>query len=258
MQGRSVAWFRKTQHTKAWQQTPPTSTQQSDHITLSGVHLRRGQHDVLKGLNLHWHEKKVGLIGNNGSGKSSLIRLLNGLLLPDQGQVEVFGYNTQQQPEVLPSLVGFIFQNPDHQLIFPTVAEELAFGCEQLGDSPHTAREKALNLLSQYSMQDWANRPVSELSEGQKQKVCILAILIMEPKLLVLDEPFSALDLPTRLQLMALLEQSDCHLLLISHDFSVYEQFDRLIWLDAGQIRADGQPADVIEAYRNAVTQERA
>lgn len=231
----------------------PEYPELAEHICLESVTLHRGQNRIFENFSLSWSEQKVGLIGNNGSGKSSLIRLLNGLITPENGSVRLFGYDAVAQREVLPSLVGFIFQNPDHQMIFPTVAEELAFGCEQLGDSADLARQKSLDLLQKYGLEDWADRPVSELSEGQKQRVCILAVLIMEPRLLVLDEPFSALDLPTRSGLLDLLHSTDKHILMISHDMSVYEGFDRLIWIDEGTIKADGKPTDVIDTYRNSI-----
>lgn len=224
-----------------------------DSVCFDDVTLYRGDHTIFETLSLNWSERRVGLIGNNGSGKSSFVRLLNRLVVQEQGQISVFGYDTAKQPEVLPSLIGFIFQNPDHQLIFPTVLEELVFGCTQLGLPSATAEEKARLLLAEHNISDWENRPVSQLSEGQKQLICILSVLIMQPKLIVLDEPFSSLDLPTRHKLISLLFSLDAHILMISHDFSVYEQFDRLIWLDQGKIAADGKPDEVIKQYTASV-----
>ncbi len=108
-------------------------------------------------------------------------------------------------------------------------------------------------LLREQGIESWADRPVTQLSEGQKQRVCILAVLIMKPRLLILDEPFSSLDLPTRRLLLQLIHNSDTHVLLISHDLSVYDEFDRLIWMEKGQIRADGTPDEVISRYIDAV-----
>lgn len=247
-----MSWFSKRNTPFAREaicQVPPRYPESQHCIELTAVTLQRGQQVLFEELNLCWHEQKVGLIGSNGSGKSSLIRLLNGLLLPDQGRVCVFGYDVAEQAAVMPGLVGFIFQNPDHQIIFPTVAEELGFGLEQLGQTAAQARAAALQLLTEQGLADWADQPVSQLSEGQKQRVCILAVLLMKPRLLVLDEPFAALDVRARNQLLQLLQALDTHLLLISHDLSVYADFDRLIWLEQGRIQADGPPQAVIDAY---------
>ncbi|BBB28130.1 biotin transport system ATP-binding protein [Neptunomonas japonica JAMM 1380] len=245
----TVSWFSGKQKTPALTHEAPLYPSLAGNICIEQVDLQRADTPLFQQLSLSWNETRVGLIGNNGSGKSSLVRLLNGLITPEQGRVSVFGYDTVKQAALMPALVGFIFQNPDHQMIFPTVAEELAFGCEQLGQSTQKARASALALLAEQGIESWADRPVTQLSEGQKQRVCILSVLIMKPRLLILDEPFSSLDLPTRRLLLALIHNTDTHVLLISHDFSVYDDFDRLIWVDGGQIKADGLPDEVIRSY---------
>ncbi|MEH0070740.1 ATP-binding cassette domain-containing protein [Pannonibacter sp. Pt2-lr] len=102
------------------------------------VSLKRGDKTVLEGLSLTLSERRIALIGLNGSGKSSFVRLLNGLLLPDSGTLQIYGADTRQARANLPRHVGFVFQNPDHQAIFPTVEEEIAFGLTQLGQSGRT------------------------------------------------------------------------------------------------------------------------
>ena len=248
-----MAWFARKQKNYIPHEEAPLHPEQSEHICIEQVDLQRAGDPFFQKISLRWDEKRVGLIGNNGSGKSTLVRLLNGLMMPEQGRVSVFGYDTVKQAALMPALVGFIFQNPDHQMIFPTVAEELAFGCEQLGQTTQEARASAMALLREQGIESWADRPVTQLSEGQKQRVCILAVLIMKPRLLILDEPFSSLDLPTRRLLLQLIHNSDTHVLLISHDLSVYDEFDRLIWMEKGQIRADGTPDEVISRYIDAV-----
>lgn len=157
-------------------------------------------------------ERRIGLIGDNGSGKSTLLRLVNGLARPTRGRVVTAGLDTVRQRKELPARVGFLFQNPDHQLIFPTVAEEIAFGPSERGLPAAQAHEQALALalLARHGCADWAGRNVNELSGGQKQLVCILALLATEPSILLMDEPFASLDLPTRLLLMLLLADLVC------------------------------------------------
>ena len=221
-------------------------------IAFANVRLSRGNGPLFDQLDLTLDERRIGLIGNNGSGKSSLLRLINGLLLPEAGHVKVLGHDTQEARNVLPDITGFLFQNPDHQIVFPVVAEEIAFGLRERGRTSQQARAEAIALLSAHGHADWADRPVHELSDGQKQLVCILAVTITAPDILLLDEPFSSLDLPTRHDLMQRLHAMPQRLVMASHDLDLLADFDRVIWLETGKIKGDGKPADVIGAYRNA------
>ena len=228
-----------------------TADSSNSGIVLNDVSLVRDGVQVLSGLSLQLPERRVGLIGHNGSGKSSLVRVLNGLLQADSGTVQVHGQNPAAGPEAMASTVGFIFQNPDHQLIFPTVIEELTFGLKNQGRSAREADQRARALLREHRHEDWAERPVHSLSEGQKQLVCIFSVLLLAPDLLILDEPFSALDLPTRYRLLALLHELPQQILMISHELDTLRDFDRVVWLDAGAVRDDGAPASVLAAYQD-------
>lgn len=219
-------------------------------IELQNVTLSRGGRTVLDNLSLAIAERRVGLIGTNGSGKSSLVRLFNGLLATEQGHVRVHGLDAATQAGELPRKVGFIFQNPDHQIIFPTVAEEIAFSLEQAGMSRREAAKEALPALARFRRAHWAERPVHALSEGEKQFLCIIAVLVMKPAVLVLDEPFSSLDLPTRRRLEALIAGLDQQVILVAHELDAFEGYDRVIWLHEGRLRGDGTPDEVIAAYR--------
>ncbi len=242
--------FKKRQTSVDEQLSEPQHPQLSDGIYLQAVSASRGQHCVLRDIDLHFKENKIGLIGDNGSGKSTLARLLNGLVVADKGLISVYGFDAARQAKILPALVGFIFQNPDHQIIFPTVIEELSFGLEQLGHSAPQASQQALSVLTEHKIQDWRDLPVQHLSEGQKQLLCILAVLVMQPRMVVLDEPFSALDLPTRQQMMQVLDKFETQIVMISHDLSVFSGFDRIICLDQGVVVDDGEPAAVIANYQ--------
>ncbi|MGB0670411.1 MAG: energy-coupling factor ABC transporter ATP-binding protein [Rhodospirillales bacterium] len=220
--------------------------QSASSIRLDTVTLDRSGRRVLDALSLDLPERRIGLVGRNGSGKSSLVRLLNGLLEPTAGRVTVHG----QEAGAEASMVGFIFQNADHQLIFPTVAEEVAFSLEMAGRARKQAKAQALAYLESQGIADWADRPVHHLSEGQKQWLCILAVLVGEPKVLVLDEPFSSLDLANRLALLRRIDALDQQVLLISHDLDALNSFDRILWLEEGRLRADGPPAEILPAYR--------
>lgn len=183
-----------------------------------------------------------------------MLRLMNGLLLPTRGRVEVAGLDTVRHRKDLPAKVGFLFQNPDHQLIFPTVGEEVAFGPTERGIPARQARQQAMVLLERHGCAQWADCNVNELSGGQKQLVCILALLATEPSILLMDEPFASLDLPTRLRMSRRITALPQRVVMASHDFELLAEFDRIIWLDAGHIRLDGRPAEVLPAYRAHAT----
>ncbi|MCK1394418.1 energy-coupling factor ABC transporter ATP-binding protein [Bradyrhizobium sp. 1] len=226
----------------------------AEGIVFDEVQFRRADRQVLAVSGLCLAERRIGLIGDNGSGKSTMLRLMNGLLLPTRGRVEVAGLDTVRHRKRLPAKVGFLFQNPDHQLIFPTVGEEVAFGLTERGIPAPQARQQAMALLDRYGCAQWADCNVNELSGGQKQLVCILALLATEPSILLMDEPFASLDLPTRLRLYRRIRALPQLIVMASHDFELLTEFDRIIWLDAGHIRLDGRPAEVLPAYRAQAT----
>jgi len=219
-------------------------------IRIENMAFAREGRSIFASFSLDLREQRIGLIGNNGSGKSTLLRLIHGLLLPDEGSVTTHGLETRAERKTLPKLSGFLFQNPDRQIIFPTVGEELAFTLLQRGVSPAEAETRVLGVLRQYGREDWLKTPVATLSDGQKQLICLLALLIGEPKLLLLDEPFSSLDIPTRLILQEMIAKLPQQVIMTSHHLSLLSGFERIIWLDKGRLRADGSPDEVLPAYR--------
>jgi biotin transport system ATP-binding protein len=219
-------------------------------IAFEAVAIARGGRRLFDGLTLTLGERRVGVIGDNGAGKSTLLRLANGLLLPDAGRVLVGGRDTARHRKELPADVGFVFQNPDHQILFPTVGEEIAFGLIERGLDKISARQSTCRLLAAHGCDGWAERAVHELSEGQKQLVCILSVIAAEPRVLLLDEPFAGLDLPTRLGFTQRLRALPQSIVMASHDLDLLATFDRIVWLEDGRVRADGEPSDVIARYR--------
>ncbi|MGN6283770.1 MAG: energy-coupling factor ABC transporter ATP-binding protein [Afipia sp.] len=230
--------------------SPSDESVAPSNIAFEAVEVRRANRQLLSLPALRLDAGRIGIIGDNGSGKSTMLRLINGLLLPSSGRIVVAGLETARHRKELPAHVGFVFQNPDHQLIFPTVGEEISFGLTERGMPARQARQQALALLEQHGCAAWVDRNVNELSGGQKQLVCILAVLATGPSVLLMDEPFSSLDLPTRLALSRKIMNLPQQIVMASHDFELLTQFDRVIWLEAGLVRKDGLPADVLQAYR--------
>ncbi|WP_432729140.1 energy-coupling factor ABC transporter ATP-binding protein [Variovorax sp. W6] len=239
-------------------QPSPSETVSSHSIRLDAVTLVRGSHQVFEGLTLSLQEKRIGLVGDNGAGKSSLFRLISGLDQPQQGRVVVHGCDTQADRRQLSRHVGLMFQNPDDQIIFPTVAEELAFSLTARGETRQAARQQAHEFLARRGLEAWAGRAVSELSQGQRQQVCLLALQISEPATLLLDEPFASLDLLSQARLAAQLEESDHQILVSTHLLEHVYDFERVLWLEQGKVRADGPGREICEAYAENVRERAA
>ncbi len=212
-------------------------------MELQGIFLTRDSTPVFRNLTLSLTQKRIGLIGANGSGKSSLLRVMKGLLTPDAGTVSG------------PKAIGFVFQNPDHQLLFPTVMEELCFGLIEQGCRAPEARAQALDWLSRYGFEFLAEKATHELSDGQKQTVCILSVLVDGAQTLLFDEPFASLDRAMRSRLMCLIDQLPQQIIMATHDLELLQGFDRVVWLEAGQVRMDSTPSDVVPAYITACDQ---
>lgn len=231
------------------QPSEPVATRAAQ-LSIDNVSLRKGERQIFSDFSLELAEPRVGLIGRNGSGKSLLSRLVAGLIRPDSGTVRVEGVDVAQDRRAAIRTVGILFQNPDHQIIFPTVEEEIAFGLAQQGRSRREARAGAARILARFGRSEWAERPIQTLSQGQRHLVCLLSVAAMEPRLIILDEPFAGLDAPTTQRLtryLAGLEQSVLH---VTHDLAALDGYDRIIWLEAGRVVADGMPGDVLPEYR--------
>ena len=224
-------------------------------IQFENVSLSLNAREVLKGVSLDIQEQRVGVIGRNGSGKTSFARLLCGLLAPSSGRVRVNGNDLLKHRAAALKTVGILFQNPDHQIIFPTVLEELSFGLTQQGQRKAEAMQNATKILQQFDRLDWAERTIATLSQGQRHLVCLLSVLAMAPPLLVLDEPFAGLDLPTKTYLQNLLYGLDQSVLHITHDLQALAEYERVIWLEKGQVAGDGLPKNIIPAFENAMSQ---
>lgn len=229
-------------------------------LELRQVHLRRGTSTVFAGLDLHLSEQRIGLIGHNGAGKTSLLRLLCALDSPQGGQVLSQGQDLHALPngQLRAQRVGMMFQNPDDQIIFPTVQEELALGLQPLGLPRREALARAQDFLAQRGLADWAARAVSSLSQGQRQQLCWLALLLAGPRTLLLDEPYASLDLPGQARLADDIADCSQQVLVSTHLLDHVRDFVRVIWLHQGRVHADGPGREICAAYEAAVARELA
>ena len=193
----------------------------------------------------------VALLGPNGSGKSTLLLHLNGIYpekLSGNGAVRILGEPvTTEKLETIRRQVGLIFQDPDDQLFCPTVAEDVAFGPQQLGLSEAEVSARVEKSLAQAGLADFGHRATHHLSHGEKRRVCLAGVLACEPAILILDEPTSDLDPRGRREFKALLRDIPATKLIATHDLELaVELCPRAIVLDRGEMIADGRTVELL------------
>jgi len=190
------------------------------------------------------------VVGPNGSGKSSLVRLINGLLLPKTGQVSVDGLDTTRDLAAIRRKVGFVFQNPDNQIVFPIVHEDIEFGLKQRESDPKRRVRRAQAALERVGVGHLTERSVHTLSGGERQLVALAAVLATEPDILVFDEPTTQLDLRLRNRFEQHLAGLPQPALVVSHDLVLMQQMDRLLVIDQGRLVFDGAPTETLAWYQ--------
>lgn len=220
------------------------------------------QEYALDGINLEIHRGEfVALIGQNGSGKTTLIKHFNGLLRPTAGEIFVDGQLTDGVPtSQLARLVGYVFQNPDHQVFAETVEEEIAFGPKNLGfDEEHIA-EVTQEVVRDMGLEDYLDEMPFMLGKGQRQRLAVASVLAMEPQILIVDEPTTGQDWRECIRLMDLLKplnEKGHTILVTTHNMNLVSLYARrVIVMLAGKIWMDGttqevfsQPAKLTPAY---------
>lgn len=222
-------------------------------ISIRGLGYAAEGRSILRDLNFTTSAKRIGIVGRNGSGKSTLAKLLSGLIAPSEGTVRLGGVDPETDRAKAIETVGVLFQNPDHQIIFPSVIEELIFGLLQLGAPKPNAIDEARALLKDFGKSHWEEAATHTLSQGQKHLLCLMAVVLMKPKLIILDEPFAGLDLPTKLQLGRYLSKFEGQLLHISHDPADISDYDEVIWIDGGTLKAHGPADETLARYLAAM-----
>ncbi len=205
--------------------------------------------DVLKDINLVLNERRIAVVGSNGSGKSSLVRLMNGLRLPTSGSVIVDGLDTRKSGKDVRRKVGFVFQNPDNQIVLPTVEEDLAFGLKNRKLSADVIEAKIVDILARYDLTSLREQSVYTLSGGQKQLIAIAGVLAMDPEYIVLDEPMTLLDLRNKRRLAAAIDDFRQVAIVVSHHLDFISHFDRVLVVEEGRIAIDDEPSRALAAY---------
>jgi biotin transport system ATP-binding protein len=223
-------------------------------IEAVGVSHRYGERTVLSEVTVRIEEQRVGVVGANGSGKSTFARLLNGLVLPSVGRVTVDGLDTRSQGREVRRRVGFCFTDPDAQIVMPTVAEDVAFGLRRRGIAKADARSRVEKTLVSYGLGGYQDHPAHLLSGGQKQMLALASVLVTEPALLVMDEPTTLLDLRNAQLVARVVAGLPQQVLLVTHHLELLDGFDRVLVFDQGRLVLDDAPAAAVRHYRTLMT----
>ena len=214
-------------------------------VTFEQVYFEKDGSLILKDINICVKNKRTGIIGSNGAGKSSLLKLIKKIEKPSTGKL----YTEHSS--------SLIFQNPDHQILCPTVRDELCFGQMEMGNSKELIEDKLNKILLKYEVEYLLNKTTHELSEGEKQLICILSALMDESDIFLFDEPFSSLDLKNQKKFMEIILNLSQPIIMATHQLDLLEGFDEIIWLENGRVKLIG-PADQTTAkYRKYVLNEK-
>ncbi len=219
-------------------------------IEFCGVHHAYGDRVVLDRIDLTLTEGRVGIVGANGSGKSTLARMINGLVDPTSGTVAIDGLHVAKNRRAVRRKVGFIFTDPDNQIVMPTVGEDVAFTLRRTGISKEQIAARTAAALDRFGLGDLAERPAHLLSGGQKQLLALASVMVGEPAIVVADEPTTLLDYRNARMISEMLTGLDQQVVVVTHHLHLLENFDRVIVIENGRVVADDAPRHALDAYR--------
>lgn len=198
-------------------------------------------------------ERRIAVIGGNGGGKSTLVRLINGLVGASSGRVTVDGLDVAKDTSSVRRRVGFVFTNPTSQLVMPTVAEDVALSLRRTIKDKRARAARTLEILTEFGLDHRADTSVHALSGGQQQLLALAGVLACEPSIVVADEPTTLLDLRNSHAVAERLFALDQQLVLVTHDLELAQRCDRALVVDSGRIVFDGPAPQAVEHYRAGV-----
>jgi len=208
-----------------------------------------GARVAVEPLTLSLTENRLGVIGLNGSGKTTFARMINGLMKPTTGKVLVNGRDTLEEKTALAD-VGFIFQSPQNQIILPIVKDDIAFGLKGRGLSKADIDRKVELVLARFNAEELATRRAHELSGGELQIAALCSVLATGPNILILDEPTNQLDLRNRALVQKTIDGLEENVVVITHDLELIAGFGRVLLFHEGRLAADAPAAEAIDRYR--------
>ncbi|MBA4021088.1 MAG: cobalt ABC transporter ATP-binding protein [Gordonia sp.] len=231
-----------------------TAERSQSGVVFENVGHAFGDRTVVRDVSLTLTERRIGIVGSNGSGKSTLARMVNGLVIPDRGSVWVNGVPTRRRAREVRKMVGFVFTDPDRQIIMPTVAEDVDLSLSRSELSREEREHRVAQTLERFGLHEHADHPAHRLSGGQKQLLALASVLVTDPAVIVADEPTTLLDLRNTSMLRNTFATIDEQLIVVSHDLELLSDFDRVIVIDDGAVHCDGPPGVAIAAYRELMS----
>lgn len=220
------------------------------HIRFDQTELRYGDRVALHPLTLSLSELRIGVIGLNGSGKTSFARLIAGLAKPSSGKVTLDGLDTVTDEKAARAKTGFIFQNPGHQIILPVIRDDVALGPKARGLDAAELERVVDDVLARFGISDLADRRPHELSGGELQLAALAAVCVNRPDVVIFDEPTNQLDLKNRGRVKAAIEGLSEQAIVISHDLELVADFPRVLVFHEGTLVFDGNGHAAITRYR--------
>jgi biotin transport system ATP-binding protein len=220
-------------------------------IALDGVCVDAGETRILSDVSVRLDQRRIAVIGANGSGKSTFARLLNGLVAPSSGSVRVHGLDVARERRAVRDRVGFVFTNPDAQILMPTVAEDAALSLKGSGLPKAEIAQRVADALDRFGLAGHAEQPAHSLSGGQKQLLALVSVLIRSPRLVVADEPTTLLDLGNARRMGELLTEGiEAQTIILTHDLDLAARCEVALRFADGRLAEVGEPAEVIARYR--------
>ena len=218
-------------------------------IRFEGAGVSFGGRVALQPLTLGLGGNRIGVIGLNGSGKTTFARLINGLAKPTVGRVTVNGRDTGDE-KTAGADVGFIFQSPQNQIILPIVKDDIAFGLKRRGLTKAEIEAKVDGVLARFNAQALAERRAHELSGGELQVAALCSVLATGPSILILDEPTNQLDIRNRTLVEKIIDGLEESAIIITHDLELIAGFERVLLFHEGRLAADAPAAEAIARYK--------
>ena len=222
-------------------------------IVFDHVSVAFDERNVLNDVSLELTEQRIGIVGANGGGKSTLIRLINGLGSPTAGTVTVDGLDVEKKGKEVRRKVGFVFSDAENQIVMPTVEDDIAFSLRRVKMPKADKQQKVQDMLERFNLAGHAAQSPHFLSGGQKQLLALASVLILEPDVIIADEPTTLLDLRNRIKIKNVFAELPQQLIVVSHDLDFIADFDRVICIDNHSIVADGEPSEVIQTYTDRI-----
>lgn len=204
---------------------------------------------VLAPLNVSLTEQRIGVIGSNGSGKSTTVRLINGLIEPTSGLVLYDGLTPERHGKEIRKRVGFVFSDAESQIVMPRAADDVAFSLRRFKLPRDEVKRRVAEVLERFELTDRAEHSPHTLSGGEKQMLALASVLVIEPDTIIADEPTTLLDLRNRRRIVRELMALDQQLIVVTHDLEILRDFDRVLVIDDGQLVYDGAPSEAIAFY---------